>query len=329
MCRALPFLIMLTVSATARAAADGDCPSWGDPVEIGPLPQGLQELSGLAASPGGGLIWALNDSGGTDVLAALDSEGASLGEVGVRGADNADWEDLAAGPCAEEGCSCLIIGDLGDQEGARKAATLYRVYEPEADLPRSTEEAEVITLSWPDGSYDAEALAVHPQTGEVVLVPKVDGPVGVYVGSLEGGELSRAAELDLAALGADDPRVTGAAASPGGLRLAIRTESQIFVWNTGGGALIDALAGEPEVIDAPDDEGEAVSFSADGQSLYVAGEGGGSLWEIPCAVWADEVSVDAAAPCPTGCGCAASPARATTAGLVLGLLALLRRRRYR
>lgn len=325
------FALALSGISTARGAADGDCPTWGEPAAQDALPDELPELSGLAVSSTTGITWAHNDSGGDDTLVALDPNGGLLGEVTVRDADNADWEDLAIGPCAEQGCSCLYIADIGDQQGDRQGVTLYRVAEPadRDDLPKKTEAAEALVFSYPDGAHDAEALAMHPTSGELLIITKVDsGPATVFAGQLDETALQELGELDLAAWGAEDARVTGAAVSVGGLRLAVRTETQIFVWTVGDGTLAEALKGEPEVIDAPDDEGEAVSFTEDGQALLVAGEGGGSLWTIPCAVFADEVAVDAAVPCPAdGCGCASGPGRAPWGMLATLMAAIYARRR--
>jgi hypothetical protein len=75
----------------------------------------------------------------------------------------------------------LYVGDIGDNDKSRKEIIVYRVAEPavtaaDADSDRNeplgTEPAEAIHLKYPDGRHDAEALAVHPTTGDLYLITK-------------------------------------------------------------------------------------------------------------------------------------------------------------
>jgi hypothetical protein len=89
---------------------------------------------------------------------------------------------MASGPGPDANKSYLYLGDIGDNNEARDEIVVYRVPEPTLTAatrkatkarPGSTEPAEAIRLKYPDGKHDAEALLVHPTTGNIYIVNKV------------------------------------------------------------------------------------------------------------------------------------------------------------
>jgi hypothetical protein len=157
---------------------------YGPPTTIATIKEkSITESSGLAASrltPGA--YWTHNDSGDGPFIYAFDTRGDSLGIFRVTGAQALDWEDMAAGPGPHAGKSYLYLGDIGDNNEARADVVVYRVLEPALTAatrnltkarPGSTEPAEAIRLKYPDGKHDAEALLVHPTTGNIYIVNKV------------------------------------------------------------------------------------------------------------------------------------------------------------
>lgn len=195
----------------------------------------ITESSGLAASKTNpGTYWTLNDSGGGPFIYAFDTRGNTLGTFRVTGAHNNDWEDIAAGPGPQANRSYLYIGDTGDNDRKRPEVVVYRIPEPQLTAgdknstksrPGSTEPAEAIRLAYPDGKHDAEALMVHPATGNVYIMTKVAfGNSAVYEAAapLTGGKLitlKRLGELQVASLlgGA----ITGGSISPDGRHVAL------------------------------------------------------------------------------------------------------------
>lgn len=333
-------LLVMTPLAAGSGLTDGACSVWGAPGALGTIEQGaLAELSGLASSHAQDALWAVNDSGGGSWVFALAPDGADLGSWAVDGAANTDWEDLAVGPCPS-GCACLYVGDVGDQEGAREEIVIWRVPEPDlGGAAERTAAAEALIGRYPDGAHDAETLLVDPLTGELFVIPKAEEAVKVYALPADAtpGEpalMEVVGGLDLAELGASDLRVTGGAVSPGGGRVALRTNEEIYVFTAPeGGGVPEALAGEPAVFAAPEGEdGEAVAWARDGAAVLLSGEGlGATVWEIPC------LSFEAAAPpeppalCEEagkgGCGCATTGAPGLLALALAALGVGLRRRR--
>ena len=90
--------------------------------ELAPLPPELREASGLAVSrTQPGVLWAHNDSGDAPTLYAITMKGVILARIAVLDAVAIDWEDIAAGPCPEDGATshCLYVADTGNNNRNR------------------------------------------------------------------------------------------------------------------------------------------------------------------------------------------------------------------
>src|SRR6266545_5181724 len=172
---------------TVRANHIGvDSSGYGAPVHLVNLGnQSIEESSGIAASRrNAGIFWTHNDSGDGPFVYAFDRQGKHRGVWRVTGAKAIDWEDMAIGPGPRRGRSYLYLGDIGDNSKKRDQITVYRVAETQVtpkdssstvQNPRDTEAADVIRLKYPDGKYDAEALLIHPFTGDLYVITKVMG----------------------------------------------------------------------------------------------------------------------------------------------------------
>jgi hypothetical protein len=158
--------------------------AYGQPATLATIKdKSIAESSGLVASrTTPGAYWTHNDSGDGPFIYAFDTHGDSFGTFSVSGAEARDWEDIAAGPGPQPNRSYLYIGDIGDNDAVRQEVIVYRVAEPALssatrkftkNRPGSTEPAEAIRLRYPDGKHDAEALLVHPRTGNLYIVTKV------------------------------------------------------------------------------------------------------------------------------------------------------------
>lgn len=120
----------------------------------------LLETSGLAVSQADDrVLWAINDSGQTPELYALDLEGGARGRWTVS-ADNRDWEDLDSAYL--NGSPMLIIADTGDNLRRRPQARLWLLPEPEvANAPSTrTIEAREFWFRYADGPRNVEAMAL-------------------------------------------------------------------------------------------------------------------------------------------------------------------------
>ena len=203
--------------------------TYGPPVRLGDIAdEKVTESSGVVASRANpGRLWTHNDSDDGPVLYCLERDGRSCGRWQVDGADARDWEDIAAGPGPRPGEPYLYIGDIGDNLRDQGRLVIYRVAEPKLPEQKSsdppapaaeTAPAEAIRLRYEDGPHDAEALMVHPTTGDIYVVTK-DIPAAVYKASPGSSTLTRLATLQLGTPGF----VTGGDISPDGRRVILCT----------------------------------------------------------------------------------------------------------
>ncbi len=262
--------------------------AYGPPEKVGTITaRALPEVSGLTAAgvvPGG--WWVVNDSGNTPDLHLIGAHGRLLATVQVRGASNGDWEDLASAP-GPGGRRYLYIGDIGDNDHVRDDLVVYRVLEPERNA--LTAAAKAFPFRYPDGRHNAEALFVDPANGRIYVVTKSE-PTATERGALYQLPLplrpGRRVTLErVGALFAKEiallPLVTGAALSPDGTRLAIRTYLDAFEWRRPRGTLFESIfKGVPgHVTLALERQGEAIAYTNDGQALVTTSE------QLPAPLW--------------------------------------------
>jgi hypothetical protein len=235
----------------------------------------VPEASGIAQAAG--VLWTHNDSDGP-VLFRIDP-GGRVTPVTVAGAQVVDWEDIAAGSC--RGAECLYIADIGDNRASRERITIYQVAMPPPG-GTSTKPAEAFHASYSDAPHDAEALLITTQATSIITK---DVPPRVYrfqrpVKPGETGTLTLVRTLK------ETVRITGAAASPDGRWVALRSDRALLLYaidtfEKGGDPVRVNLAAFKEA------QGEGVTFGRDGE-LYLVSEGGGKnaagmLTRVHCA----------------------------------------------
>lgn len=245
----------------------------------------VRESSGLVASRRSpGLLWTHNDSGDLPLVYAFDREGRSRGTFRVEGAQAVDWEDIAAGPGPARGESYLYVGDIGDNGRDRETVVVYRFPEPEPaaqDGGRealATERAEAIRLRYPDGRHNAEALAVHPSTGDIYVVTKANAEAGVYKLAAPFDPKVVNTLTKVATLRGPDffgTLVTGADISPDGRRAAICDYAQGYELTLpeGGKGFDDIWRQTPVALSlGPRLQGESIAYRIDGAALLATSE---------------------------------------------------------
>ena len=242
---------------------------------------GPVELSGLVLSRRQSqVLWTHNDSGDGARVFAIALNGGLLGDIAVTGAENIDWEDVAIGPSAGSG-DALYIGDIGDNAGMRPTVTVYRVPEPRlgGGVPTATAPVQRLTLRYPDGPHDAEALLVDPaRRGALVMVTKAfDASAGVYVADTAStGAVTTMRRAGTLSLGVGEA-ITAGDVSADGATIVLRSYGRAFVWSRRGGESIAAALGRPPCTAqaqlAAEGQGEALGLTRDGRAFYTVAEG--------------------------------------------------------
>lgn len=263
----------------------------------------LDEISGLQASRRhSGVFWVHNDDDEARVH-AVAADGADLGYFDIEDAVNVDWEDLTLVPGKEH--DLLVLADLGDNAGARGRVWLYLVAEPDPDADgrfSGTRPAfHWISLAYPDGPHDTEAVSWDPVGQRLLALTKRDRPPRLYALDITTalnededtfvflGEVSRLRPPqpdDRRAFGDRAPWVsqpTGFDIAPDGSHAAVITYRSLYLFERpDGGGWLEGLNAEPvEILGPPGAHEEAVGFGADGHSIWVSGEGHNApLWEF-------------------------------------------------
>lgn len=259
------------------------CPEVNEPDNAGVLgPKSLNEASGMTATQQhASVLWLHNDSGSEPRLFATRDDGVALGIVEITGAEAMDWEDIAVGPGPVANKSYLYVADIGDNEKKRDGVQIYRLEEPKLDADGkptvSSAKADRISVKYEKGARDAETLLVDPLSGDLYIVEKKMSKSGVYRIPSPGAGSSSVTAKEVAQVNL--VLSTGGAVLPAGDGFAIRTYFGVSYWPRDPKLPLDAAFGnEPCALKlAAEQQGESLSFFADGNGYYTASEGADAI----------------------------------------------------
>ena len=250
-----------------------------DPTASPITPGQIDEASGMADSrsqPGN--VWIEQDSGQPAELALLGYDGKVKGKIAVPNFPNRDWEELATGPGPKEGVNYLYIGEIGDNNAQYDTYQIYRLPEP-ANLQTPITQVERINFRYPDGPRDAEAMFVDPQTKDIYIISKREPNVHLYrlpYPQNVNEVIIAQAYGEMPSFGQGLPAyVTGAAISPDGNELVVRTYSGIFYWKRNAGqSIADALqnGNNRQLPYRVEPQGEAICFDKDNKGYFTISE---------------------------------------------------------
>ncbi|MFJ7159903.1 putative Ig domain-containing protein [Streptomyces sp. NPDC101118] len=260
------------------------------------LPPGLAELSGLATSARHpGVVYAVNDSGNTNQVFAVDCSGPTgrlRATLTLTGTANNDWEALATGKDAA-GRPVVLVGDIGDNLGARAEIQVHSFPEPDT-LASASVTPVTYRFAYSDGRHDAESLLVDPPTGRIHVATKLIGAAGrVYQAPLPPltGQVNTLTPVRPGPVFATD-----GAYAPTGTSYVIRSGGPLgadtaYVHDAAGTRIAQVpLPAQPQ--------GETVTYAACG-TLLAGSENDPQLWRIPLPAQATP-GCDGSEPPPTG-----------------------------
>jgi hypothetical protein len=235
-------------------------------------------------------LWAVNDHGSKPRLFAFGSDGKAHGSVSLSHAENFDWEDLAS--FEHDGKPWLLIADIGDNEARRTHCTLYLVEEPAVLRRQKLKPAREIRFAYPDGSLDAESVAVDITDDSILILAKRTVPARLYRVPLHGDDertyiaerlgdvasIPQPSQLEIDRALADQSwhwQPTAMDIAPDGSLLAILTYQGAYLYvREPVERWLDALQKSPVRLDIGGIElAEAVAFGNRNGSLFVTVEG--------------------------------------------------------
>ncbi len=284
-------LIMFT-GCNAKASKDSSQPVSQSPDYEMPEMSGrietpeVKESSGLAASQCQQVLWTHNDAGSGPFIFGMTNEGKHLGTWRVNNAENIDWESIA-GYKDPSGKCFLLIGDIGDNDETRSELAIYKIPEPGVSpsdsasttaQPLQTAPAEVLKFKYSNGPHNAESLLVHQKTGEIYVLTKArSGPSEIHkLKPVFGAETAALTEKidEISMPSTPAGLLTDGAFSPDGKRVMLCDKEKGYELILPEGAGTDVIwTQKPVVVNLGDrKQGEGVSYSAAGNSVYASSE---------------------------------------------------------
>ena len=239
----------------------------------------LRGISGLEFSVRNkNLIWVHNDHGRKGRVFLIDKNGFTRAtfkwDSWIR-----DWEDITIDPGSMDGKPYIYVGDIGDNSADHPFIYIYRFPEPLIDDEKELQNVQTITLKYPDGSRDAEAMFADPVSKQLYIITKREDQVGIYNAplSMRDGDtvlLKKVGKLSLEGTGLFK-WVTSADISRDGSQIVIRSYHDVFYWKRSKGQSVEqALRQKPAKLPHHSElQGEAIGFTPDGKEFYTIGEG--------------------------------------------------------
>lgn len=277
----------------------------------------------------------INDS--TDVASHdqvffLNSKCKVTDTAAYTGKGSRDPEDLALSPDG----NTLWVGDIGDNPDSAQHRTSVVLW----SLPVNGSGKPVLhRLAYPDAKpRDAEALLIGAD-GKPYIITKmaVSGKWEIYrptaalpKDNAVGLPMEKAGDVPALPKSNTENRlgvlgrqmITGAARSPDGTRVALRTYADAFEWDVPGGDIVKALTtGKPRMTPLADEFGESIAYTPDGKNFLTVSDIG-LLEDAPPVVIqsyvpATQVAADAAAAGGSSSGAQATTDKSWTAKLTL------------
>jgi len=153
------------VAPSAPALAAARCPRFGTAATVGHVSglSSIREISGVVSSHRyARTLWIEQDGGNPERVDAIRPDGSARASIPVRNARNHDWEDIAYWDHR------IWIGDIGSNAATDGSVDVYYFKEPKLSARSVT--AKVVTLRYPDGGHNAEAMFVTG--GNLYIVSK-------------------------------------------------------------------------------------------------------------------------------------------------------------
>ena len=233
---------------------------------------GAIDITGLVATRSGYVAVDGTGSGRGTSIYTFDSKCSRTNIKSYSGRGANDPEDLAI-----DKSGTLWVADIGDVGSSRSNIGLWKV-------PASGS-MTLYHFAYPDGPHNASAMVLDGDGRPIFITRNGSGPATLYEaapGALKTGSSNNA----LTKVGTFTPEqtgtvtkfsilgqtwVTGAAVSPDGSKVVLRTGSDAYEWTVKSGDMVGAITkGTPTITpmprpaDDPDFDGESIAYTADG-----------------------------------------------------------------
>lgn len=242
----------------------------------------INESSGIACSrTEQNIFFTHNDAGDSARFFKFNAAGTVLGVYNLQGTGAADWEDMAS--AVVDGVPYLYFGDIGDNNKTRLNIRVHRLIEPLQSQGAITN-YQTYVLTYPDVAHDAEAMMVHPGTGDIYIVtktPQVESIVFKCPKPSGSGNfvLQEVGRVRVGGNNGATRLITGGDISADGKYVLLRTYYSGYEFKAPEGNFDGWCNVTPNIVTLrSENQGEAICYSPSGTVIYTTSEG------VPCPV---------------------------------------------
>jgi hypothetical protein len=268
-------LLLFGAAACKKDNAPADSTTGGfeeTPLSKSLVPGILDEASGIADSKTNpGFLWVQQDGGNPNEISLLSHAGSFHKKVTIKTAVNRDWEDMAIANGPVAGTNYIYLADIGDNSLTSSEYYIYRFAEP-ATGADTIFDCDKISFRYPDGAHNAEAILVDNTTKDIYIITKNDTPSRIY--KLAYPQSFTSVNTTILAGALTFGGVTGAAFSPDGTEIIIKTYTTMHYWKIKKGQNAEQTLAEVPVTLSYQSEpqGEAICFKNDNAGFFTLSE---------------------------------------------------------
>lgn len=242
------------------------------PQEFAVSQPALTEASGIADSKANpGYLWVQEDSGNPPNIELLQNNGTWLKSIHLANINNRDWEDIVLSSGPKAGVQYLYIAETGDNLLVHTDYAVYRLEEPVAATD-TVKQVDKISFFYPDGSHNAEAILVDPDTKDIFIITKVERRSKVFKLTYPYSTTvaNKAEEVGILTYNL----AVSAAMSPSGKEIVVKTYDAIYSYpRKTGETIIQTLGKEPVSLPyTQEPQGEAIVFANNDSGYYTISE---------------------------------------------------------
>ena len=257
--------VALLATPVAGAHAAARCPSFGVAATAGHVSglSSIREISGVVSSRRySKTLWVEQDGGNPERIDAIRPDGTARASIPVRNARNHDWEDIAYWDHR------IWIGDIGSNAAKDGTVDVYWFKEP--SLAARSVSAKMVTLRYPDGGHNAEAMFVTGGNLYIVSKEKSLETGTVYradVSPLRDGASRTMQKVTTVPIG----NISAADVGDRGIVIRNYRHGLFYRWR-GDHRVASALAGAPCDVEVGPGA-ESIAFTTWNRSMYSIPEG--------------------------------------------------------
>lgn len=232
----------------------------------------LNEVSGIADSKANpGYCWVQQDSGNPPAIELLKHDGSYGKVIRLAHVVNRDWEDVVLSTGPKPVTQYLYIAETGDNLLVYPDYAIYRFEEPLASTD-TVPHVDRIAFFYPDGSHNAEAILVDPESKDIYIITKTEIRSKVFRLKYPYSTTQMNRVEEVGTLGFN--YAVSAAIAPGGKEIVVKTYDAIYYYLRAAGESIEQ-AFRKEPVKLPyirEPQGEAIVFANNDSGYFTLSE---------------------------------------------------------